>query len=99
MIYVCLRILIHRSSAWSTWSNVNGIADTIRSHLSSKHGDEWRKIVAIEKLKGWDKLQNPEDLSDNDIPHRTKMTRVIFEAYHREWQKLVAELRVRASYT
>jgi len=42
---------------WSVWLNTNGMADTIRNHLSLKHGDEWRKIVLIEKLKGWDKMR------------------------------------------
>jgi hypothetical protein len=36
--------------------NINGMANTIRVHLSSKHRDEWRKIVVMEKLKGWAKL-------------------------------------------
>ncbi|KAF9471352.1 hypothetical protein BDN70DRAFT_781954, partial [Pholiota conissans] len=32
-------------------------------------------------------------LQDSDIPHRTKITRVIFESYHREWKKLLGELQ------
>jgi hypothetical protein len=134
------------------------MADTIRTHLSMKHGEEWRKIVVMEKLKGWDRIDcknssgrptselftlegfherlgrwiavddqvSPHfllskfslmdllkslnvvetqelrdlllylnaNLKDNDIPHRTKTTQVIFESYHREWKKLVAELQV-----
>jgi hypothetical protein len=141
---------------------VNGIADTIRTHLSTHHGDTWRKVVVLEKLKGWDKvncnfkagidpseheaftvegflkrlarwvvvddqvgyryMSNPDaltpiwfsqslnvvecqelrdlllylnaDLSDDDIPHRTKLTQVIFESYNCEWKKLVDELQV-----
>lgn len=38
------------------WKCSNGIADTIRKHLASQHGDEWQKMVQIEKLKGWDKI-------------------------------------------
>jgi hypothetical protein len=34
------------------------------------------------------------DLKDGDIPHRTKLTRITFESYHREWKKLVEELQV-----
>jgi len=45
-----------RAKSWSVWSNVNGMADTIRTHLSTKHGDEWRKIIVLEQLKGWEKL-------------------------------------------
>jgi hypothetical protein len=32
------------------------MADTIRTHLARKHSNEWRKIVVMEKLKGWDKI-------------------------------------------
>lgn len=38
------------------------------------------------------------DLSENDIPHRTKLTRVIFDSYHREWSKLVRSLQVLSSF-
>ena len=34
------------------------------------------------------------DLSDDDIPHRQKLTEIIFESYKREWSKLVNELQV-----
>jgi hypothetical protein len=142
------------------------MADTIRTHLARKHGKEWRKIVVMEKLKGWDRIgcdsENASgnrptreqftregflerlgrwiavddqvspslfysqtfhkwtslksvnvvetqelrdlllylnvDLKDSDIPHRTKITQVIFESYHREWKKIVAELRVWCSH-
>ncbi|KAF4617427.1 hypothetical protein D9613_006423 [Agrocybe pediades] len=129
-----------RSSAWTVWKNSNGMADTIRNHLSSKHGTEWRQIVLVEQLKGWEKISSikpvpkevkeeftlqgfwdrlarwiavddqslnvvecPElrdlllylnfDLTDRDIPHRTKLTQLIFESYHREWKKLVSDLQ------
>ncbi|KAF4618018.1 hypothetical protein D9613_012860 [Agrocybe pediades] len=43
-------------SRWTVWRNMNGIADTIRAHLSSKHGHEWQKIVVLEQLKGWEEI-------------------------------------------
>ncbi|KAH9962525.1 hypothetical protein BGW80DRAFT_1116044, partial [Lactifluus volemus] len=33
------------------------------------------------------------NLKDSDVPHRTKVTRVMFESYHHEWKKLVTELK------
>ncbi|KAF9542984.1 hypothetical protein CPC08DRAFT_594729, partial [Agrocybe pediades] len=33
------------------------------------------------------------DLTDRDIPHRTKLTQLIFESYHHEWKKLVSDLQ------
>ncbi|KAF9545852.1 hypothetical protein CPC08DRAFT_589654, partial [Agrocybe pediades] len=33
------------------------------------------------------------DLRDGDIPHRTKLTEIIFQSYRREWLKLVRTLQ------
>lgn len=43
------------------------MADTIRQHLSSKHGNEWCKIVVLEKLKGWDKVAPISGDGDADV--------------------------------
>jgi hypothetical protein len=60
------------ATTWSVWANVNGIADTIRTHLSTKHGNEWRKIVVMEELKGWDKIGQQNQNSDK--PTRESFT-------------------------
>ncbi|KAJ3898364.1 hypothetical protein F5879DRAFT_771611, partial [Lentinula edodes] len=33
------------------------------------------------------------ELSDGDIPHRTKLTDIIFEQFEVEWKKMVQELK------
>ncbi|KAF4611155.1 hypothetical protein D9613_006647 [Agrocybe pediades] len=54
--FVGCRLCPLSESTWTVWSNINGMADTIRNHLSTKHRSEWRKMVLLEKLKGWDKM-------------------------------------------
>lgn len=59
-----------RSTHWSVWSNINGITDTICNHLSTKHGNEWQKIVVLEKLKGWEKIpydSKMDNLATHDV--------------------------------
>lgn len=141
---------------------MNGIANTICTHLSKQHGDEWHKVVVLEKLKGWEKIDcNSKagidssehaiftvkgflerltrwivvddqvsykytsdsealtciwflqslnivesweihdlllylntNLSNDDIPHCTKLTQIIFESCNCEWKKVVDELQV-----
>jgi hypothetical protein len=60
------------ATTWSVWANVNGIADTIRTHLSTKHSDEWRKIVIMEELKGWERICHQNQ--NADTPTREPFT-------------------------
>ena len=44
------------------------MADTIRTHLSTKHSDEWCKVVVLERLKGYEKIDanfKTRDTSDS----------------------------------
>jgi hypothetical protein len=66
-------LFLLRDTTWSVWANINGIADTIRTHLARKHSKEWRKIVVIEKLKGWDKIISC-DSENGDRPTREQFT-------------------------
>jgi hypothetical protein len=74
---------LRRDTTWSVWANSNGIADTIRTHLARKHSKEWRKIVVIEKLKGWDKIRC--DSENGDRPTREQFTWEGFLERLRRW--------------
>lgn len=50
---------------------MNGMSSTIRDHLNMKHGELWRKVVVVEKLKGWEtydcSASNAKDVRDDSF--------------------------------
>ena len=57
------------------------MADTIRTHLSTKHGDTWQKVVVMEKLKGWDQKEGKL----KDTPQREPFTLEGFLDWFAQW--------------
>jgi hypothetical protein len=50
----------HSGSHWQTWENQKGVEITsiLCSHLGAAHGDAWRKILVLERLKNWEQYND-----------------------------------------
>ena len=53
---------------WQTWKNKYPQSDTIREHMALHHSKAWRKIIVLNKLKGWETIDLPTIGKNNQEP-------------------------------
>lgn len=59
-----------RDDDWTSWKNVEGQTDAIRTHLKKAHGKYWREMVLLKQLKGWTKFGTSNNASESPVVER-----------------------------